>query len=178
MSGNHYEFFYVMPDGKVVLDLKKANKKRGKTEVLPIQMRPETDIAWTVAATFAIKLHNGYKNHNKSKFDPKKWQLKLEKQVLSIIKNIQILQTVEELSKEYPEQPKVYLDIKKGNNDAAKDLTSQVSKMYFDNIKNKRRKSSKLIKTISHNMVSAAHLISKDFGSFLHHFVFPKTKKL
>lgn len=129
MSGSHYEFFYVMPDGKVVLDLKAASRWRAYAEKLPIQMKPEQDIAWTVAAVFSIKMRNS----SYTSQDKKSWQSVTEKHILNTIKNIRILNSIKELEEKYPEQPNVYLDIKRGSGEIARGIALQLAKRYFEN---------------------------------------------
>lgn len=122
MSGNHYEFFYVMPDGKVLLNLEKAKQKQPNAEILPVQMLPEADIAWTVAAAFDIEARNNTKSDAENEERPDTWETKLEDEILSKIKDIKILETKEELIAAYPEQPNIQLDTLRGNQDMLKML--------------------------------------------------------
>jgi glycogen debranching enzyme len=114
MAGNFYEFFYVEPDGKVLLDPEKARVDQPNAEDLPAQMFPEAGIAWTVAAMMMIKYRRGHELNNEA-IQKGSWQDELEQEVTSEIKNISIIKTVKQLQQSYPDQPKIYLDFVKGN---------------------------------------------------------------
>ncbi len=134
MSGDNYEFYYVQPDGKVLLDLEAAKNKRPTSKDLPTQMNPESGIAWTVAATFMIKLHNGQKPVNTEATINSEWADQLESGILADIKDVTPIKTIAELTRDYPEQPDVYLDIKKGNSKTVKKIGPAILKQYLRNL--------------------------------------------
>lgn len=131
MSGDYYEFFYVQPDGKVLLDPEGAKKDRTNAENLPIQMYPESDIAWTVAAVFMIKLRNGRGTSKDESPIISDWATQLESDVLTNIKNVQAVRTIDELSSKYPEQPNIFLDLKEGGKRTAKMIGAQLLAQYL-----------------------------------------------
>ncbi len=134
MSGDYYEFYYVQPGGEVLLDPKDAESKRPKAQDLPIQMYPESDIAWTVAAVFMIKFRNGQKAVNEDSLNEGSWVKQLEDSVLAHIKNIVPIKTIAGLEQEYPEQPNVYLDMKKGSANTVKKVGPAILRQYLRNL--------------------------------------------
>ncbi len=105
MSGNNYEFFYVTSEGEVLLDPEAAKQKRPGAKNIPVQMYPDSNAAWTVAAVHAIESSNKQSNTDS---DKETWQSQLEEEILSSIKNVSVNKS------SMPEQPNVYLDTKEG----------------------------------------------------------------
>ena len=117
ISGNHYEFFYVMSDGKVLLDPDGAKQKRPNAKDIPVQMYPDSNAVWTVAAVHAIESND---NQSTANSDNNTWQSQLENEILSNIKNVST-----DVSS-MPEQPNIYLDIKKGGEITTKKVIKEM----------------------------------------------------
>ena len=88
-SGDHSELYYVLPDGEVILKLNKLDDKQPAAQKLIVQMYPDSNTTWSVAATLAIKnrIENGndlISNQNKDS-----WQYKVEEEILGMIKTFQ-----------------------------------------------------------------------------------------
>ncbi len=134
MSGDNYEFYYVQPDGEVILDLASAKLNHAGATDLPTQMSPEAGIAWTVAATFMIKLRNGQAASDQPEvLESDKWASKLEDGVLAHIKNVAPIKTIAQLEHDYPQQPNVYLDIKRGSKNTVAKIGPAILKQYLHN---------------------------------------------
>lgn len=127
ISGNHYEFFYVMPDGKVIFSPKQAQTEIPGAQSLPVQTLPESNIAWTVAATYMIKSHDNQTNIPTAEG----WHSQLESEILGDIKDVQTIKTNNELIA--PEQPNVWLDIKKGSEISTKRVVKELSRLAIKN---------------------------------------------
>ena len=89
-SGDHSELYYVQPDGSAVLFPDKFHDKKPGFKELSVQMNPDKNTTWTVAATLAIKdrVKNGdelISNQNKDS-----WQYKLENEIIASIKHAPI----------------------------------------------------------------------------------------
>jgi len=89
-SKDHSELYYVLPDGSVVLYTDELKKKHPGAKRLSVQMYPDANTTWTVAATLAIK--DRIENGNNLIVNPDKnsWQYKLEDEILALIKNTPI----------------------------------------------------------------------------------------
>lgn len=131
MSGDYYEFFYVLEDGSVVLDPDHAKKLHKGARDLAIQMYPEAGIAWTVATSFMIKRRRGQHGELKALALQSTWEAQLEAKILSSIKHVTMLKTVEELTAKYPEQPNVYFNLARGGVLSSRVLGSQLLKQYI-----------------------------------------------
>lgn len=138
-SGDHYEFYYVMPDGKVILNPEEAKIKRPGNKTLPIRMYPESNIAWTVAATLAIKDRLDHKQDNGCNQDPESWQSILEAEILSKIKNVSVAGIQDEL--DISEVENVYLDMKKGSYEMTLQILEQLGRTALRCINRAGRKS-------------------------------------
>ena len=134
MSGINYEFFIVDKDGKVLLDPNQPKTKGA--EALPIEMKPEKTIAWTVTATLRSK-HERFdrrkaeRNSGFSKVKPAKWINDLEKDILSRITNIPIYSTRQQIRKNRYAEPNLYIDQKTGFSRASKAIIKKLGLKLF-----------------------------------------------
>ncbi len=128
-SNNHCEFFYVMPDGKVVLNTDEAKVYSQGADSLPVQRMPESNIAWTVAAIHKIETRNEQEHGEEPNLVS--WKSELEDEILKQIKNIQALEKDGDFS--YIEQPNVYLDVKKGNEISTKKVVKELGSLAIKN---------------------------------------------
>jgi len=130
MSGVNYEFFIVDEDGKVLLNPNKPRTKDAK--VLPIEMKPEKTIAWTVTATLRAKKERASRLREEDKPDYIKieqeiWVNKLEQEVIAKIKKIDLYETEEDVQRNQYKEPNLYIDQKTGLNRAFIDLFKTIS---------------------------------------------------
>ncbi|MEO6109503.1 MAG: amylo-alpha-1,6-glucosidase [Candidatus Saccharimonadales bacterium] len=112
ISGEFFEFYYVEPDGTVLLNPDAARKKLPGAKNLPAQFYPEEGFGWTIIAALVIKHRNTHRHRRQE--DPSAWQTVLEDNILSEIKHISPIKTVEELQARFKSNPGVYLDFSKG----------------------------------------------------------------
>lgn len=131
MSGDYYEFFYVLPDGAVVLDPDHARKLHKGATSLAVQMYPEAGIAWTVATSFMIKRRRGQHDEIKAFALQSTWEAQLETKVLSSIKQVKAYRSLQELRDNYPQQPNVYFNLASGGAMTSRVLGSQLLKQYL-----------------------------------------------
>jgi glycogen debranching enzyme len=123
MTGVNYELFMVDKDGNVITDVYEATKKKKGETKLPIQMLPEENIAWTTTATARIKRGKDQK-YWQEKEDKKQeekpidlfpnWQRELEEEILGGIKNISVYKTVDELTRNCPANPGIWISRRAG----------------------------------------------------------------
>lgn len=128
MSGNNYEFFIVDRLGRVLLNPNK--KKTANAEVLPIEMKPEKTIAWTVTATLRAKKERRIRQlaKNKDKFYKKQqnWVNELESETLKNIKIHKIYKSNRRTKKHIYPQPNIYIDQKTGFFRSSVDLFKKI----------------------------------------------------
>jgi len=131
MSGINYEFFIVDKDGKVLLDPNQLKTKGA--EALPIEMKPEKTIAWTVTATLRSK-HERYDRRRAerkagfTKIKQAKWVDDLENNVLRKITNMPIYSTRRQIRKNRYPEPNLYIDQKAGFSRASKALFKKLGR--------------------------------------------------
>lgn len=127
MAGNFYEFFFVDTSGKALLDPNKAKYKHPGDRDWAVQMFPESNIAWTVAAIVAIKSQTtkgGSAQKQSSSTKHVKWQRDLETEVLGKIKRISMIKRIDQLRLGKPEQPNIHI------HQSAAELAKQLLKAY------------------------------------------------
>ena len=146
MSGVNYEFFIIDEDGNVLLDPNKP--KTSSSKPLPIEMKPEKTIAWTVTATLRAKKERSKRrriesnpNFKKQKQEP--WISNLEKDILAKIKNMPFYETRQQLQENRYQEPNLYIDQKTGLRrafiDLAKDLNNKFITKKIKNIFSKNK---------------------------------------
>lgn len=102
IAKKHYEFFYVAPDGKVNYDpeSKRPTTINGRLAIFGTNL-PEEPQAWTISAVLASKIHRGRKTE--TPVNHFSWNYKLERELLSMMKIIEPLKTIEEATKAFPQ---------------------------------------------------------------------------
>lgn len=142
-SGDGYEFYYINPDGTILLHPEDAKEKHNGARNLDVQMYPESNIAWTVSAIHAIKLRNGTKKFKQKTTKLNSipdWANDLQDSILANIKHINVYKTLEDIQSHTPEQVDIYLNTLNGNTKTIKYMTNQILGQYVKK-SNKKNKS-------------------------------------
>jgi len=135
MAGVNYEFFIIDENSKVLLNPNKPHSIIDKP--LPLEMKPEKTIAWTVTATLRAKKERTKRQKAERKFNYKKpeqpiWALNLENDILAKIKNMPFYETRQQIKdNRYPE-PNLYIDQKAGLSRAFIDLIRDLNRKYIN----------------------------------------------
>ena len=117
MSGVNYEFFVIDEEGRVLLD---PNKEKNEgSESIPIEMKPENTIAWTVTATLRAKKERAdrWRLERSPDYKPKEqpeWIQNLEEIILEKIEIMPVYKTSKEIKENRYEEPELYLNQKAG----------------------------------------------------------------
>lgn len=131
MSGVNYEFFVIDEEGRVLLDPNK--EKNDDSESIPIEMKPENTIAWTVTATLRAKKERSdrWRAEHDPDHKPKErpeWVHGLEESILEEIGVMPIYKSTKEIQENRYDEPELYLDQKAGLKHAGKILYGPVGK--------------------------------------------------
>jgi glycogen debranching enzyme len=113
LSGKHYEFWYVHPDGRVQYDPDGRFAASDRHEIIAGTHEPEDTQAWTISAALAIR-HYLQNTDRRPTAKQEVWQEKLENQLLKKQTKLPLLLTEEEVAKVFPQKYSFTVDVKLG----------------------------------------------------------------
>lgn len=135
-SGNNYEFFVVDEKNRIVFN--PSIKKKGIP--LPLEMKPEETIGWTVSAILRLKRERS-ENFNQREEEQEAWKKELEDKLLTKVELKPIFKTRAEITQNKPKESDMVLSGWRGFSAAARNVGTEIlPKAARENLRRKKPK--------------------------------------